>query len=62
MIYLNDNFNGGATTFNDLVVLPKKGMALVFYHYFEHEGAEVTEGTKYVLRTDIMYRLDKIQP
>jgi prolyl 4-hydroxylase len=57
MIYLNEGFKGGATTFNDLVVEPQKGSALVFYHYLEHEGSEVLEGTKYVLRTDIMFRL-----
>ena len=57
MIYLNDDFKGGATVFNDLVVQPLKGSALIFYHYLEHEGSEVLEGTKYVLRTDIMYRL-----
>jgi prolyl 4-hydroxylase len=57
MIYLNDSFKGGETRFNDLVVRPKKGSALVFYHYLEHEGTEVMEGTKYVLRTDIMFRL-----
>jgi prolyl 4-hydroxylase len=57
MIYLNDNFQGGETRFNDLIIAPKKGSALVFYHYLEHEGAEVTEGVKYVLRTDIMFRL-----
>jgi prolyl 4-hydroxylase len=57
MIYLNDDFKGGATTFNDLVVTPKGGSALIFYHYIEHEGSEVLEGTKYVLRTDIMFRL-----
>ncbi len=57
MIYLNDNFKGGETRFNDLVIAPKKGSALVFYHYLEHEGAEVIEGIKYVLRTDIMFRL-----
>jgi prolyl 4-hydroxylase len=57
MIYLNDNFTGGATTFKDIVVKPKQGTALVFYHYLEHEGSEVTEGTKYVLRSDIMFRL-----
>jgi len=57
MIYLNDNFKGGKTTFNNLTVAPRKGDALIFYHYLEHEGTEVTEGTKYVLRTDIMYRL-----
>ncbi len=57
MIYLNDDFKGGTTTFDDLVVTPRKGSALIFYHYMEHEGGEVLEGTKYVLRTDVMYRL-----
>lgn len=57
MIYLNDNFKGGETTFNNFKVAPRKGAALVFYHYLEHEGSEVTEGTKYVLRTDIMFRI-----
>ena len=57
MIYLNDGFKGGETRFDDLVITPRKGSALVFYHYLEHEGTEVTEGVKYVLRTDIMFRL-----
>jgi prolyl 4-hydroxylase len=57
MIYLNDDFKGGATTFNDLIVTPKRGSALIFHHYIEHEGSEVLEGTKYVLRTDIMFQL-----
>jgi len=57
MIYLNDDFKGGETKFDDLVVTPRKGSALVFYHYLEHEGSQVAEGIKYVLRTDIMYRL-----
>lgn len=61
MIYLNDDFRGGQTRFNDLVVAPKKGSALVFYHYLEHEGSEVTEGIKYVLRTDIMFRLKSLE-
>lgn len=58
MIYLNDDFKGGETKFDNLLVSPKKGSALVFYHDLEHEGTEVVEGTKYVLRTDIMYRLN----
>jgi len=57
MIYLNDNFTGGATVFEDLIVKPKQGSALIFYHPLLHEGGIVLEGTKYVLRTDIMYRL-----
>jgi hypothetical protein len=33
----------------------RTGMALVFEHALTHEGAEVTGGTKYVLRSDVMY-------
>ena len=56
MIYLNDNFQGGDTTFQGLRIKPKQGMALIFLHSLYHEGSEVTQGVKYVLRTDIMYR------
>jgi prolyl 4-hydroxylase len=57
MIYLSDDYVGGETIFNDLRVKGRKGMALIFLHSLEHEGAEVKEGTKYVLRSDIMYEL-----
>lgn len=58
MIYLNDGYGGGNTTFNDITIRPSVGMALVFLHDLEHSGDAVTSGTKYVLRTDVMYRLD----
>ncbi len=58
MIYLNDNYEGGETRFTHLTIQPKQGMALIFFHDLEHEGTAVTQGIKYVLRTDIMYRLD----
>ncbi|MDC8003605.1 2OG-Fe(II) oxygenase [Aureisphaera galaxeae] len=57
MIYLNDGFTGGTTEFNDLKIVPEKGMALIFRHDLEHAGNPVEEGVKYVLRTDIMFRL-----
>lgn len=57
MIYLNDDFQGGATTFNHLEVKPRQGAALIFEHQLEHSGSEVLKGVKYVLRTDIMFRL-----
>lgn len=57
LIYLNDDFEGGETTFNHIHIKPKTGTALIFLHSLEHAGTEVTHGTKYVLRTDIMYRL-----
>lgn len=64
MIYLNDDFEGGATSFCDdrlmpdgpIRVRPEKGMALLFHHPIMHRGDPVTKGRKYVLRTDVMYR------
>ncbi|SHH70113.1 2OG-Fe(II) oxygenase [Massilia sp. CF038] len=56
MIYLNDGFEGGDTEFKSGVVTPAAGMALIFPHRLLHQGAAVCSGTKYVLRTDVMYR------
>jgi hypothetical protein len=58
MIYLNDGFEGGETSFNATSIIPKKGMALFFIHQIQHKGEIVIEGRKYVLRTDVMYRSD----
>lgn len=56
LIYLNDDFEGGETGFENLfTVTPKKGSALIFYHPLIHEGKTVIYGLKYVLRTDVMY-------
>lgn len=55
MFYLNDDFEGGETFFEEVVVRPQSGMALCFVHHLLHEGAEVKSGRKYVMRTDVMY-------
>lgn len=55
MIFLNEGFEGGHTRFSSLEVIPKTGRALIFPHELRHCGAEVENGIKYVLRTDIMY-------
>ena len=64
MIYLNDGFEGGETSFEDsysdepfdeLSIVPEQGMALFFEHPTHHKGEPVFEGRKYVLRTDVMY-------
>ncbi|EGB10473.1 hypothetical protein AURANDRAFT_71137 [Aureococcus anophagefferens] len=62
LIYLNDDFVGGQTKFaldgrEAFAVAPKKGSVLCFLHGHHplsplHEGGLVTEGTKYVARTD----------
>jgi len=64
IIYLNDDYKGGATTFyiNDkkIFITPRRGMALCFMHTGPdsplHEGPTPLRGRKYVFRSDIMYR------
>lgn len=56
MVYLNGGFTGGATEFEDEHVIPEEGLAVVFAHGLRHQGAEVIEGRKYVLRSDVMFR------
>jgi prolyl 4-hydroxylase len=71
-IYLNEETTGGETIFfnEDLFeetdgifkCEPKKGRIVIFRQFrFEHCGAEVIEGIKYTVRTDIMYRNCKIK-
>lgn len=55
MIYLNQDFEGGQTAFDEIEIQPKTGTALCFIHELKHEGKPVPMGTKYVLRSDIMY-------
>jgi hypothetical protein len=65
MVYLNEDFEGGTTSFTIdqsststgrmVRVTPKTGMALLFHHPILHRGDPVIAGRKYVLRTDLMY-------
>jgi len=67
LVYLNDDFTGGETMFRhyegkgeerrklETVVSPSTGSALLFRHERWHEGTPVTDGLKYVLRTDVFY-------
>lgn len=55
LLYLSEDFDGGATGFDDARVQPATGLALLFRHRILHCGEAVTRGRKYVLRTDVMY-------
>lgn len=67
MIYLNGGFDGGATNFLSLSadpsdrvlesLAPSAGMLLVFQHNIYHEGEELRTGVKYMMRSDVMYKL-----
>ena len=73
LLYLNDDFEAGETTFfmpsvNDEVmnaypVKPVTGAAAIFPHgegkgALLHEGSGVTTGAKYIIRTDVLYDVD----
>jgi 2OG-Fe(II) oxygenase superfamily len=72
LIYLNDDFEGGCTTYfipsqtegvmNVQSVVPRTGCLVCFPHgdakgSLLHEGSSVVKGTKYILRTDVLYEL-----
>jgi predicted 2-oxoglutarate/Fe(II)-dependent dioxygenase YbiX len=57
LLYLNDDFEGGETEFQDIcTVSPKQGSLLIFHHPLKHEGKILISGNKYALRSDVMYR------
>ncbi|KAK5127722.1 hypothetical protein LTR08_004314 [Meristemomyces frigidus] len=73
LIYLNDEFAGGETSFflpsaregvlNAYPVKPAIGSVAVFPHgeakgALLHEGTGVTSGAKYIMRTDVEYDVD----
>jgi len=56
-IFLNDDFDGGETTFfevNKFTLKPVAGMAGLFMHNQLHCGERVKDHRKYLLRTDVM--------
>ncbi|KAF9479132.1 hypothetical protein BDN70DRAFT_879108 [Pholiota conissans] len=74
LIYLNDDFEGGCTTFflpsstqgilEARPVKPRTGTVAVFPHgaakgSLLHEGSGVLSGAKYVIRTEVLYEVDK---
>ena len=73
VVYLNEGFEGGGTTFftaaagelgvvEARTVAPRVGAVLVFPHgegvgSLVHEGSALLSGAKYILRTDVLYGL-----
>ncbi len=58
LAYFNDDFSGGETRFIEQVertIIPRQGSIAIFQHKIRHEGCEVRRGTKYAMRTDVIY-------
>ena len=49
--YLNDDFKGGETEFEDQLIIPQSGKTVTFPSTFTypHRGCPITEGTKKIL-------------
>lgn len=71
LVYLTDgeSFEGGDTLFyldgprgdasQTVKVTPRAGSLIVFDHRLWHSGARVDAGVKYILRSDILYRVEE---
>lgn len=66
IIYLNDDFKGGETNFKiegkEFPLKPQKGSVCIFFHGDHkqsplHQGNQCFSGTKYVLRSDVMFKV-----
>jgi len=61
MIYLNNNFQGGHTRIyadkgEEYATVPTEaGLVFVFDHRLPHESPVLERGTKYAIRTDVMF-------
>jgi len=56
----NNNLFEGRKDFIIQSVSPEQGSALLFHHHQIHEGEILTEGYKYILRSDIIYKRSNI--
>jgi prolyl 4-hydroxylase len=61
LIYLNDDYQGGFTTYYDaqtkpgVAVMPRKGMVVLQHQKCLHRVPPLISGTKYAIRTEVMY-------
>lgn len=62
LVYFNAgdgvDFEGGETRFCeqlDATVVPAAGRVAIFQHKLRHEGSEVLRGTKYAMRTELLF-------
>lgn len=65
VLYLNDEFEGGELEFpnSSFQFKPSAGTAVLFPHDMPHAALEVLQGTKFVARSELMFRcVDRQRP
>lgn len=61
LVYLSDEYEGGEALIGGSEKFkPERGTAIIFPHYILHGAAPLISGTRYTLRTDIMYQSNKL--
>jgi hypothetical protein len=55
VVYPEGTTSNSTTTSNETKVTPQRGKVVIFEHDLFHSGARLMLGTKYVLRTDILF-------
>jgi hypothetical protein len=61
LVYLNGDYEGGEALIGGTAKFrPIMGTGLVFPHYMLHGAAPLISGTRYTMRTDVMYRSAKL--
>lgn len=55
ILFLNHNFEGGATHFLETSVRPLSGLAVFYPHNLPHEDKLVLGSSKYILRSRVIY-------
>jgi predicted 2-oxoglutarate/Fe(II)-dependent dioxygenase YbiX len=59
VLYLNDDYKGGETVFPDLAleIKPEVGKILLFPPNLRHMSKPISLGAKYIVRSEVLYRL-----
>ncbi len=57
LIYLNEVRAGGNTVFDDAIVIPEEGKAIIFGIYDMHEADKVLDGEKYVISCEVVSKI-----
>jgi hypothetical protein len=72
MVYLNNDFSGGTTRFYNgelddvdshklfYTLKPEPGMCVIFNQCIVHDGEIINDGLKYMMRTDMFYKVEKL--
>ncbi|EFC47767.1 hypothetical protein NAEGRDRAFT_78740 [Naegleria gruberi] len=57
LIYLNDDFEGGETVFEDedVTIEPELGKCVLFLHQIKHTAEEITKNTKFVIKSAVLF-------